>query len=84
VSIIVQQDATIYSLFISVNCTTCFGWYLQPSSGAHITVSTVSGIIETGTASGVLRERFGGGFKPIPEIPKALQNRAKLNPIVKT
>jgi len=24
-----------------------------------------------------------GGFKP-PEIPKALQNRAKLNPIVKT
>ena len=29
----------------------------------------------------------GGGFrvfKPPPEIPKALQNRAKLNPIVKT
>jgi len=29
----------------------------------------------------------GWGFKPIPpppEIPKALQNRAKLNPIVKT
>jgi hypothetical protein len=26
-----------------------------------------------------------GGFKrPPPEIPKALQNRAKLNPIVKT
>ena len=25
----------------------------------------------------------GGGFKP-PEIPKALKNRAKLNPIVKT
>ena len=27
--------------------------------------------------------RGGWGFKP-PEIPKALQNRAKLNPIVKT
>ena len=25
-----------------------------------------------------------GVFKPPPEIPKALQNRAKLNPIVKT
>ena len=24
------------------------------------------------------------GFKPPPEIPKALQNHAKLNPIVKT
>jgi len=26
----------------------------------------------------------GGGSTPPPEIPKALQNRAKLNPIVKT
>ena len=24
----------------SVNCSTCFGWYLHPSSGAHTTVST--------------------------------------------
>jgi hypothetical protein len=43
-SIIVQQDATIYSLFISVNCSICFGWYPHPSSGAHITVSTASGV----------------------------------------
>jgi hypothetical protein len=43
-SIIFQKDATIYSLFISVNCCTCFAWYLHPSSGAHITVSTASGI----------------------------------------
>ena len=42
VSIIIQQDATIYSLFISVICSSCFGWYLHPSSGAHITVSTVT------------------------------------------
>ena len=27
---------------------------------------------------------WGGGSTPPPEIPKALQNRAKLNPIVKT
>jgi len=43
----VQQDATIYSLFISAKCSTCFGWYLHLSSGAHNTVSAVSGIIET-------------------------------------
>jgi hypothetical protein len=51
VSIIVQQDATIYSLFISVNCSTCFGRYLHPSSGAHVTVSTASGISKAVTAT---------------------------------
>ena len=32
------------------------------------------------------RTEGGLGFQipPLPEIPKALQNRAKLNPIVKT
>jgi len=55
VSIIIQQDATIYGLFICANCSTCFGWYLHPSSGAHVTVSTASGIIETVTAT--CRER---------------------------
>ena len=45
----------MYSLFTSVNYSTCFGWYLYPSSGAHITVSTVSGITETATAT--CRER---------------------------
>jgi hypothetical protein len=29
---------TVY--YISVNCSTCFGWYLHPSSGAHVTVIT--------------------------------------------
>jgi len=28
--------------------------------------------------------RGGGGVQNLPEIPKALQNRAKLNPVVKT
>jgi len=47
----VQQDATIYSLFICVNCSTCFGWYLHLSSGAHVTVFTASGISKTVTAT---------------------------------
>ena len=47
----IQQDATLHSLFISGNCSTCFGWYLHPSSGAHTTVSTASGICQTDTAT---------------------------------
>jgi hypothetical protein len=31
------------SVVLSVNCSTCFGWILHPSSGAQITVSTASG-----------------------------------------
>jgi len=53
--IIVQQDATIYSLFMFVNRSTCFGRYLHPSSAAHVTVSTASGISKTVTAT--CRER---------------------------
>jgi hypothetical protein len=53
--IIIQDDATIYGLFISVNCSKFFGWYLHPPSGAHIAVSTASGIIKTVTAN--FRER---------------------------
>ena len=64
-SIIIQQDATIYSLFISANCSTCFGWYLHPSSGAHITVSTVSGITETVTATCRGRNWMGTGSRPV-------------------
>ena len=43
-SIIIQEVATEYNLFKAVNCSSCFVWYLHPSSGAHNTVSTVSGI----------------------------------------
>ena len=31
----IQQDAALQSLFISVNCSTCFVWFLHPSSGAQ-------------------------------------------------
>jgi len=44
---IVQQDATIYSSFIPVNRSTCFVWYLHPTSGVHVTVSTASGTSKT-------------------------------------
>jgi hypothetical protein len=43
----IQQEATLHGLFISGNCSKCFGWYFHPSSGAHTTVSTASGICHT-------------------------------------
>ena len=55
----IQQDATLHSLFISGNCSTCFGWYFHPSSGAHTTVSTASGICHTVTAICRYRGRVG-------------------------
>jgi hypothetical protein len=30
IPIYIQQDATLHSLFISENCSVCFGWYLHP------------------------------------------------------
>ena len=48
-SIYIQQDATLHILFISRNCSTCFRWYLHPSSGAQTTVSTASVICQTVT-----------------------------------
>jgi hypothetical protein len=49
IPIYIQQDATLHSLFISVNCCTCFGWYHHPSSGVHTIVSTAYGICHTVT-----------------------------------
>ena len=47
----IQQDATLHSLFLSGNCSICFGWYHHPSSGAQTTVSTASGTCQTVTAT---------------------------------
>jgi hypothetical protein len=58
----IQQDATLHSLFISGNCSTCFGWYHHPTSGAHTTVSTASGICHTVTAICRYRGRVGTGL----------------------
>jgi len=51
IPIYIQQDAPLHSLFIAGNCSTCFGWYHHPSSGAQTTVSTASGICHTVNAT---------------------------------
>ena len=59
---LLQPAATQYSniyptrcdvtqFILSGNCSTCFGWYLHPSSGARTTVSTASGICQTVAAT---------------------------------
>ena len=57
IPIYIQQDAKLHSSFVSANCSTCFGWYLHPSSRAHTTVSTASGTCQTD------RERVGTQFQ---------------------
>jgi hypothetical protein len=47
---IYPKDATLHSLFISGNCSTCFGRYFHPSSGVHTTESAASAICQTATA----------------------------------
>ena len=51
------------SLFISGNRSTCFGWYLHPSLGAHTTVSTASGNCQTVTATCRYRGVDGTAFQ---------------------
>jgi hypothetical protein len=70
----IQQDATLHSLFIFGNCSTCFRWYFHTSSGAHTNVSTASGICHTVTAICRYRGRFGTGFSVlwVWQIPDAV------------
>jgi glycerol uptake facilitator-like aquaporin len=83
IPIYIQQDATLHSLFISGNCSTCFGLYFHPSSGAHTTVSTASGNCHTVTAICRYRGRVGNGLSvlwvvyathstlnPVPTLPR--------------
>src|SRR5215475_5800810 len=65
IPIYIQQDATLHSLFISGNCSTFFGWYFHPSSGAHTTISTASGICHTFTAIC----RYRGGVETGLSVP---------------
>jgi len=66
----VQQDANLHSLFKSGHCSTCFGCYFQPSSGAHTTVSTASGICYTVTAT--CRYRGGVGTPETDAVDTAV------------
>jgi hypothetical protein len=62
-----------YTVYLSGNCSTCFGWYFYPSSGAHTTVSTTSGICHTVTAICLYCGKVGTGlsvFKPVPTPPR--------------
>ena len=54
IPIYIQQDATLHSLFTSGNCSTCFGCNFHPSSGAHTTVSTASGMEVTPETCGAV------------------------------
>jgi len=47
---------------LSGNCSTYFGWYLHPSSGAQTTVSTASGICHAFIAICRYRGRDGTGL----------------------
>jgi len=38
-----------YTVYFTGNCSTCFGWYHHPSSGAQTTISMASGICHTAT-----------------------------------
>ena len=52
----------VTQFILSGNCSTCFGLYHHPSSGAQTTVSTASGICHTVTATCRYRGRVGTGL----------------------
>ena len=37
----------VTQFILSGNCSTCFGWYLHPSSGAHTNVSKIPDAVDT-------------------------------------
>jgi hypothetical protein len=71
----IPVDAKLHSLYISENYSTCFGWYFHPSSGAHTTVSTASGICHTVTAIYRYREKVGTGLSGL-RVAYATHNTA--------
>jgi hypothetical protein len=74
IPIYIQQDATLHSLFISGNCSTCFGWYFHPSSEAHTTVSTASDVCHTVTAICHYRGRVGTGLSVLWVVYSTIDN----------
>ena len=51
-----------YTVYLCGNCSTCFGWYIHPSTGAQTTVSTAYSICHTVTAVCRHREMVGTGL----------------------
>ena len=62
ISNIYPTGCNVTQFILSGNCSTCFGWYLHPSSGAQTTVSTASDICHTVTAIYRYRGRVGTGL----------------------
>jgi hypothetical protein len=62
IPIYIQQNANFYSLLYLETCSTYFGCYLHPSSGAQTTVFTVSRIFHTVAAICRYRGRAGTGL----------------------
>jgi hypothetical protein len=56
------QKSDITQFILSGNCSTCFGRYQHPSSGAKTTISTASGIFHTVIAICRYRGRDGTGL----------------------
>jgi hypothetical protein len=49
IPIYIQQKSKLQFVIFG-DCYACFGWYFHPTSGAHTTISTTSGICHTVTA----------------------------------
>ena len=56
------------------NCSTCFRWYHHPSSGAQTTISTVSGICHTFTATCCYHGGVGIGLSVLCTIAAGSSN----------
>jgi len=54
---IYPTKCNVTQFILSGKCSTCFGWYYHPSSGAQTTVSTASGICHTVIAICLYRGR---------------------------
>ena len=60
IPIYIQQDATLHSLFISGNCSTCFGCCFLPSSRARTTGLSVLWVVYATHSM----------LKPVPTLPQ--------------
>ena len=59
---IYSTRCNVIQFILPGRCSTCFGWYLHPSSGAQTNVSTAYGICHTVTATCCYRGRVGTGL----------------------
>ena len=59
---IYSTRCNVIQFILPGRCSTCFGWYLHPSSGAQTNVSTAYGICHTVTATCCYRGRVETGL----------------------